>query len=250
MSRFNPFVFFSILMMLPMDISNADEGLGGNIITAPVSTPSAAWHLSQTFRPPNRGAPPQSVGGATRSGCVEEADSLLALTPSTTLGLTTSEHPSFFWYVPATTAQTAEILIRDLQENEIYRSITPIPTSGIVSFTLPENSTALEVGQTYEWFFSLICQPDDRSQDVFVSAGIQRVEVPVELATQLEQASLSDRSHLYAANGIWHDTFAILLELRRSQPSDATLISDWEELLNSAGLSQVVDKPLSTDLLR
>jgi hypothetical protein len=250
MSRLHPFVLFGIFLVLPADIGSAAEGLVGNTSSAPLSITSDTWHLSQTFRPPNRGAPAQTVGGAARSGCIEEADMLLALTPATTLGLTTSGHPTLFWYVPATNAQTAEILVRDLQENEIYHSVVPVPPSGIVSFTWPETGAALEVGKTYEWFFSLICQPDDRTQDVFISAGIQRVEVPAELATQLQQASLRDRSHLYATNGIWHDTFAILLELRRSQPNDATLISDWEELLNSAGLNQVIEKPLSSHLLR
>lgn len=205
----------------------------------------AAQLISQIFRPPNRGAPPRTVGGASRGGCLRASSQLTALTPVESLGLTTASHPTFFWYIPRTNSPTAEILIQDDHDTDIYHATIPLPgTSGIVSFTLPETAPPLEAGKTYQWYISLVCVANDRLQDVFTSAGVQRVEAEVALTEQLQQAGENDRPQIFAEAGIWHEAIASLAEQLRSNPTDPQLLSQWQALLTSVGLVQVIDQPL------
>lgn len=211
--------------------------------------PSLPQLLSQTFRPPDRGAPSETVGGATRGSCLQEELPLTALTPTTTLGLTTVGHPTFFWYVPSTPAEQAEILIRDKAGNDVYRTTVDLPDQpGIVSWTLPDRAPDLEIGQRYRWLFAIICNADDRLQDVFVSAGIERIAPDPILQTQLRQAVVTDYPQIYAEAGIWHDALMSRAASLQTNPEDEAVLADWKELLTSAGLEQIADKTLGESL--
>jgi hypothetical protein len=197
------------------------------------------------FRPPNRGAPRTTAGGATRSGsCITEKAALTALVPKSKLALTTEARPTFFLYLPKTNAQSAEFTLKDVDENDIYRTTIPLTgQSGAVSFQLPADAPALEVGKDYQWFFNVVCQPSDRLRDDFVTAWIQRVEPDQTLLSALNSAAPRQRPNIYAQAGIWQDTLAALTTLRRNRPSDPTLTEEWNSLLRSVGIEQVPGGP-------
>lgn len=201
---------------------------------------------AQTFKPPNRGAPMTTAGGASRSSCVQGGQSLTLLVPDSTLGLTLSAHPSFFVYVPPSQAKSAEFVIKDAADNDVYRATVPLSSkAGIVSLKLPQNAPGLEVGKDYRWYFSMVCRPGDRLEDVFVSAWIQRVTPDAALAKSIQRASLRSRPALYAQSGIWHDTVSSLMELRQGNPKDLTLLADWNTLMRSVGLVDMANMPIN-----
>jgi hypothetical protein len=206
------------------------------------------------FNPPNRGLPGEGrqEGGGVRGGnCPNIQNKLIPLVPATNMGLTVAEHPTLYWYVPETgggenPAPEMEFVLQDEDGKEVYNSgkLPPVGSAGIVSYTLPEKaSKPLEAGKNYQWFFSIICNPDDRSGDVRVQGWIRRAEKMPALAQELEKASERERPFIYARESLWFDTLSSLAQLHRQNPDDLTLAAKWEELLNSVSLANLAKAP-------
>ena len=211
------------------------------------------------YKPPKGIGTPETVGGGTRSGNCEQDEKTSAplltalmpdLTPGTAeFGVTVSESPQFFVYIPETSARMAEFVLKNENEEDIYRSGN-IPISGqsaIVSVSLPKNQIKLESGKNYHWYFSVICNPDNRRKDIFVEGWTQHTEMSSEVASQIQKAAPLERAKLYAEAGIWHEAVASLAELRRENPDNPALAQEWKTLLESAGLKQLAELPV--DLL-
>jgi len=195
----------------------------------------------------NRGAPGTRQGGATRGGCSSSDRTLTALVPANNLGTTTAPYPVIFFYVPPTSADVLELSLLDENDNEIYqKNLTPNKTGGIASInfsTLP-GMQPLQVGKSYHWYLSIVCNVQDRSADIFVDGWVQRIKLDPALQSELQQVSLSDRPSLYAVNGIWYDSLAALFETRTSSPNNSALVNEWADLLDSVGLNQIAREPL------
>ena len=67
-------------------------------------------------------------------------------------GLTTSERPMFWFYVPYTN-MSAEFVLQDSSENEIYKNqnIALKAKSGVIGISIPSTVIPLQVGKTYRW---------------------------------------------------------------------------------------------------
>lgn len=201
-----------------------------------------------TFVPANRGTPNNRVPGATRgSSCISSArEQLIALVPEQE-SFTTVAYPSLFFYVPQHSSQAIEFVLVDDRDREIYKTnITSNTQAGIIRLDLAKfaNFPALKNNQKYHWYLSLVCQAEDRSQDILVEGLIEKIAVDPFLANELKTAPIGDRASLYAANGIWYDALAALYQARQQRPQDPTLIKGWADLLNSVGLKTVAQKPL------
>lgn len=203
------------------------------------------------FKPIKVGAPGNLEGGATRGdGCSVGRKPLTAVMPVDNVGLTLAEYPTFFVYVPQTSAKAVEFVLLDEKYADVYTTtFTPIGTPGIVSIRLPADGKVLPlaIGKGYRWFFSMICDADDRSEDLVINGGIQRIEPPQQLVSSLQKAAVGERPTIYAEAGIWYDTIITLADLRRSSPNDLNLALDWTQLLESVGLNQISREPLVQD---
>lgn len=210
--------------------------------------------------PPEAFKTPESFAIESRGGRCEadqELDQELigrSLTPLTPKlpnhpprsGLTVSASPQFFIYSPQTTASTAEFVLKDENEEDIYRNTFPISGSAkTLVIRLPE-SVNLEVNRSYHWYFSIVCDPDNLSKNVDINAWTQRVAVNPALANELENADTLTQSGLYAQTGIWYDAIAILAQMRQENSDDAIAAENWQNLLNSAGLQEFVSIPIET----
>ncbi len=206
----------------------------------------AAPSLAQ-FRPPNRGMPGRREGGGTRGGCPIQQPGLTALMPESNLGRTLAPDPTFFWYVPQNSVAAAEFVLLDASNSEIYKAQMAVPTeAGIVRLTLPQDQPPLELGQSYRWYFSLICEPLDRSADMFTSGWVERVEPSAELSAALATAPAADLPKLYAEAGLWQDALTALASLRQSEPQNPAVIAQWQNLLQDVGLEALADQPISS----
>ena len=221
--------------------------------------------LKQSNPPPPPTNPGSSVPGGRRdpSACPQDAGAvsspeagsetgsaadlamLTALSPTTAPGLTLAEHPTFAVYVPKTSAESAEFSLRDQAGHGLYRTTLALPnTPGIISITLPDQTTPLAIGGQYTWTFAVICNLDDRLDDRFVTAFVQRIALDPTRDRQIAQTPERDRPMLYQQNGLWYDAIALLLALRRSQPHDSNLTTTWRDLLRSGGIDLIIDSSL------
>lgn len=151
-------------------------------------------------------------------------------------GLTTHEHPTFWYYVPYTkdiAGASAEFVLQDSEENTVYQSSVSLPVKpGIVSVMLPNTTMPLEISKNYRWFFKVSCS-GQQSSPIYVEGDIQRVNLNAALAQQLAAAQKREKVSIYADNGIWFDAMNLLVQLRQTNPNDVALVSDWSSLLES-----------------
>jgi hypothetical protein len=217
-----------------------------------------SFKMAQYKPPGNLGKPP-TTGGGTRGNlkCTQDAglpNPQPPLTPIMPLlapnvgavALTISEHPEFFVYVPQTSATEAEFILKDEEDNDVYRTNLALSGEpGIVSVSLPEDLPSLEVGKNYRWFFAVICDPDNRIEELVVDGWTQRQELDTDLAAKLERTTrASDRSFVYAQNGIWHDALSTLAQEIRNSNRNSLAMVQWKLLLESAGLNKITEVPL------
>lgn len=202
--------------------------------------------IAQAFRPPRRGAPITTAGGATRGQCNANSKRLTPLLPKEKLGLTIAERPTLFWSLPQATNSTAQLMILgDKESRVVYETTVTLPrTAGIFQFTLPKDAPALEVGKQYRWFLSINCKADGTGSEISVDGWIERVAATPELTKALRTANPREQVRLYAEAGIWHEAVTTLAALRLSQPRDFRLNVSWRELLRSVDLSAIMAEPL------
>ncbi len=211
-------------------------------------TAASDWQIAQAFRVPNRGTPATTEGAGTRGGSclpLSERNKLKPLIPTGNIGLTVSEHPTFFGYIPKSNAKLGEFVLRDRNNRLVYRTRFAIPSQpGIISISLPATARSLEIGKQYQWFFLLICDPEDRSDSaISPPAWIERIEQSETLAEQIKNATPETLPALYAEAGIWFDALASRVNLFSSQP-EPEWQQNWELLLTTAGLQAFVQEPL------
>ncbi|MBR8829083.1 MAG: DUF928 domain-containing protein [Gomphosphaeria aponina SAG 52.96 = DSM 107014] len=203
------------------------------------------------FVPPQGSQPTQTSGGATRGNiCAQEAivnpDKITLLVPGINQNLTTDARPTLLAYVPQTGAEKALLVIKDEQENNLYQTELPITgEAGIVSVIIPDDAPELEVGKTYKWSFVVMCNNQILPDSPGAEGQIQRVELDAAVSSQLEPGISMKNATLLGESGIWYDTVATLAELKKANPSDATINTEWENLLTSVGLEEIATKPLA-----
>jgi hypothetical protein len=199
-------------------------------------------------------------GGLSRSSqitasCDGQQISMTSLLPRTNLASlpkdkieiesTVAPRPTFFVHVSQTSGQKAEFMLINEKGDEVYKNsnITLSGSPGIISISLPANAPALEVGKSYYWSLTAICD-DDWAKNPAVDGWVKRIELNSTLANQLNRAAPRDRPALYADASIWTDAVSTLFDLRKANPNDPQLRQDWEDLLKSVGLDTVAQATL------
>ncbi|EGK85882.1 DUF928 domain-containing protein [Microcoleus vaginatus PCC 9802] len=192
--------------------------------------------------------PPTQPGRPVRGGCASISQlGLTALVPTNKIGRTVFDYPTFFFYLPQTEAESAEFILQDQSGKQIYKQdLTISNLSGVIGVSIPANKNVppLEVGQSYTWNFTVICDAQDRSADQMESGTVRRVELSADIRRQLDQADPRQKTVIYAENGIWQDALSTLAAARRDQPNDTALKADWESLLDSVTLGKIAKEPI------
>lgn len=207
----------------------------------------AAWAVP--FNPPSGGAP-KGRGGASRGDAVCSSDPETFIQRFTTLapsdsnyGLTVSQRPTLFAYIPPTSAQKAFFTIKEEHGRVHHQMMLPIASKGgILRIDLPQSAPPLKLGQRYQWGIALLCKGKLRPDSPFVSSWVQRVELPTSLTGKISPSASMEQVALYGANGIWYDMLATLADLKQQQPNNSGLQSRWSELLSSAGLGAIAQE--------
>ncbi|MBD2069459.1 DUF928 domain-containing protein [Leptolyngbya sp. FACHB-671] len=211
---------------------------------------NAGTHFAQpknvTYNPPNRGAPGETQDAGSRPACPTSEIPFTAIAPSTNWGETLASHPTFWLYLPYA-ASAVELTLSDEGHQEaVYRTTFQTAAAGIGQFSLPEDAPALEPDRLYRWQFTFVCDAETQSH-FQVTGVIVRRSPTVQLTQQLQTASPKEQVALLAAHGFWYDALDQLNQLRRLNPTDETLESDWESLLQHpvVGLEDLLPVPLT-----
>jgi len=182
-------------------------------------------------------------GGEERDFCqipdATATNKLIALVPNGYIGFTITSRPTFWFHIPFKPGVNAEFTLRDENNKIVYTTQTfqLTNTPGIVSINLPQTVSGLDIGsietgkKRYKWFFSVICNPQRRDEDKTVRGYVQRIALSPEVMNRIKQATGRDRLLLYAKNGLWYDTITELAEMRRRQPQDRQIATDWADLM-------------------
>src|SRR4028118_1533989 len=193
--------------------------------------------------------PPTGRVRSVRGGCASSSQlNLTALVPKNKIGRTVSDYPTFFFYLPQTDAELAELILEDESGNQIYQQDLTIKNlSGVIGVSIPANTNVppLEVGKSYTWKFTVVCDPEDRSSDQLETGIVRRVELSAEILGELDAADdPRQKTVIYAEKGIWQDALGTLAAARRANPKDTGLAADWESLLESATLGEIAKEPI------
>lgn len=194
----------------------------------------------------------QTSGGASRNGgqCLSPSGTVsseaMALLPPTTQALTVSGRPTFFVYVPPTTAKEASFSLQDEYGELHYQTKVALPENGgALSIPLPETASTLVEGKTYQWFFEIHCAAQFDPDNPIIEGSVSRTPMAPGLESELAASHTAlERVQLYAEAGIWYDTLGTLAQARQERPQDSALAQSWQELLNSVGLHEIANTPV------
>lgn len=202
------------------------------------STPPAQSPSTQpvVYKATKATAPSVRVTGGSR-GSGESQISLDVLTPDS-VGLTTMEQPSLFWYQskPATALFEMTLLREDRDDPVMKITVDRAATAGIQRVNLADHNVKLTAGVEYQWVVALITDPENRSSDLVASGIVQRIEPPDELKNKLSTAPPADKAGIYAEAGIWYDALTSLCNEIDSQPDNKILRESRSKLLHQVGL--------------
>lgn len=226
----------------------------GNFYTGQAQTRSLKVRYNPPAAPQNPGEPRgRGRGGGSRGPC-KNYEGLTALVPVTKTqtkeyiwGQTTSQHPTFWFYLPQelSAGMPVEFVLQDEADNYIYKTNFKAPktASGVISISVPPTATPMKVGKSYRSVLAIYCDPQRPSANVSVRSSVQRVTVPTSVQRQLAAAKTPlERAALYAGNGYWYDALTTLGEQRqRDRVKDTAIVAAWTELLAQANLQEAAN---------
>ncbi|MDJ0845105.1 DUF928 domain-containing protein [Crocosphaera sp.] len=184
-------------------------------------------------------APDRRKPAASRNDnqCNFNPQQLIALIPKNLRGKTTADSPRLYFSVPAITPNTEiEFVLRGTRDELVGKQTFSGPgRAGIMSLQLPKvpRLSASSSRNSYHWYLSVICNPNDRADDVVVEGLLQPVALPSHQLQQLEGATLEERLNFYQSYDLWHERLDTLASLRRSQPQNSRSSQQLGQLLQS-----------------
>lgn len=195
------------------------------------------------------GLPGRRIGGGTRGECSLNGHHLTALVPANNLGITQTAKPTLLFYLPSSSQpKLVEFVLQDNKNNVIHeQTYTVSGAKGIIKINLSDyqSLSELTVGKNYRWFFSIICDPLRRENDIAVDGWIQRQALDTNTAQLLKSARLAiDKADIYADQGFWQDAIATLADLIDQQPNNYQLTKNWSKLLSFESLDAIAKEPI------
>lgn len=212
--------------------------LPGYAIADFTSNPAPGW--TQPSSPLSAELPPSPDGGTpdgnrtpggTRGDCKQTNKSLTALVPKNAQGLTTAEHPVFWFYIPDApeAIHSIEFSLHDRNDTTtLYRtSLQLTKTPGIISIPLPPSPEhSLKLNESYKWRLIVNCDRQETSENVLELEGwVTRVQPSPNQV-------------------IWYDELTHLAKRYLSEPQNPEIKKAWIELLKSVGLEGLAQAPV------
>ena len=209
------------------------------------------------FQPPPKEEQPEStVGAASRQNgqCFQDflaaqkqestgdSHTMTAIVPDGNYGLTVTDHPTFWVYLPQTSAQQVILTIKEEGIKPHWQqSVSLTGEVGIIGIPLSDDAPALEIGKNYQWAVILVCGNRPNPNDPVVASWIKHVDES-QVNSQLPAKTMLEKAAVYAQKGIWYDTLNILVEEKKSSVDNWHDI--WVKYLQSGGLDAIANEPV------
>jgi hypothetical protein len=206
---------------------------------------TAAAPALPRYVPPARGAPRMRVGAGTRTaGAVARVE---ALSPES-LGHTLSASPSLYWHLSEPTQARIDFTLTDEATVEplVEKTLSGPFMAGMHRIELTGLGVQLTPDTPYQWFVSLVPDPEERSSDVVAGGGVALVDA-APLRAELAAAPADEQALVLARNGIWYDAVDTLSRRIESAPSDALARQQLASLLEQVGLPDLSAKESTAD---
>ena len=223
-------------------------------------TPVAIANVNTTvlFQPPSEDQQPESTEGAAsrqNGQCFpnflpiqqqeESGDRLniTAIVPDSNYGLTVAPRPTFWVYLPKTSAQQVILSIKEEGIKPHWQqSLSLTGEAGIMGIKLSDDAPSLEIGKNYQWAVILVCGRRPNPNDPVVAAWIKRVDESQVIDSQLPAKTMLEKAAWYAKKGIWYEALDILSEAKKSSLDNWHDI--WVKYLQSGGLDEIANEPV------
>ena len=167
--------------------------------------------------------------------------SIIPIVPKENYGLTLKERPTFWVYLPKTSAQQIILSVREEGAKPHWQqSINLTNESGIIGIKLAEDAPVLEVGKNYQWAVVLVCENRPNPNDPVVTSWIKRIDKSSVDSSQIASSELKKAAN-YAEKGIWYDALDILITEKSSIDNWQNV---WSEYLQSGGLTEIANEPI------
>jgi hypothetical protein len=188
---------------------------------------------------PDTGTPDgQQTPAGTRGETCKQTDKqtdkpFTALVPENGKGLTTAEHPSFWFYIPDAPddIHSIEFSVHDQDEKTtLYRtSLQFTKTPGVIGIPLPPSPHySLKLNEIYHWRFTVTCVGKETSGDPII----------------LELDGWVTRVQQSPNQVIWYDELTNLAKRYLLEPQNTEVKNAWAELLKAVGLEGLAQAPL------
>ena len=222
-------------------------------LLAPATLEAETINTTVLFQPPPESEQPENTDGAAsrqNQQCFKDFvtarnqeptptnQNITAIVPNENYGLTLTERPTFWVYLPQTSAQQVILSIKEEGSKPHWQqSVNLTGEAGIIGLQLSDDAPVLEVGQNYQWAVIVVCGNRPNPNDPVVTSWIKRIDAPVVNSSPTELAKAAN----YAKQGIWYDALDILI-------TEGSSINDWRniwtEYLQSGGLDTIANEPI------
>ena len=194
----------------------------------------------------NSGLPDYRTPGGSRGNCLAQGNNLTALIPNSSVNITASIAPKLFFYVPETTEQkTIEFVLRDQNDQLVHEVFLQTNgQEGIMNVEIPQEITKSlgESDASYHWYLSMICDAQDRADDVVLEGQIGYMELDNSVKQKLENSSPVEQADLFKQKGIWYDALSVVAE-GSNQVRNSAATEKWAQMLEEIGLSELSTQP-------
>ncbi|MEW6493441.1 MAG: DUF928 domain-containing protein [Cyanobacteriota bacterium] len=207
-------------------------------ISAPGWTQPSSPKIAEIPPVPDNGTPNgQRTPGGTRpelsAACKQTDKPLTALVPENGKGLTTAEHPVFWFYIPYASGDihSIEFSLHDRKETTtVYRtSLQLSKTPGVVGISLPPSPEhSLKVNESYHWRLIVNCDRKETAENILELDG---------WVTRVQQSP-----------NLWYNELTHLAKRYLLEPQNPEVKKAWTEALRSVGLEELAQEPLLSAL--
>ncbi|MDJ0648960.1 MAG: DUF928 domain-containing protein [Xenococcaceae cyanobacterium MO_188.B19] len=202
------------------------------------------------YKPPPEQKPPQtnSDGLVSRNGSCQsnQPPFLTVLAPKNNhVGQTINTNPSFSWFVPDSQSYTLKFQLYHYNQKgqrEPIWSKELQSQPGIMTISLPEHESILEVGKRYHWKVIILCNPNRPSSALVTGTDIDIVEKTPSLELLLTNAEdVAEIINIYGEYSLWYDAFdKALVHRNDNQELYLNLLENLAKLENNQDLNTII----------
>ncbi|MBF0564116.1 MAG: DUF928 domain-containing protein [Nitrospirae bacterium] len=201
--------------------------------------PAKVGSLLVNYKPPLLGKPLSRIGGGTR-GTWNNKLLLVALVPDH-VGLSTNAQPSLCWFIGKATDMRVQLTLNSPESDKpiLEKPMDVSEGGGVRCENLTADGITLEPDTEYQWYVSIVQDPQNRSKDITCSGHVKYAEPSKGVAYKLSFMKGAEAVAAYAGEGYWYDAIGLVSQLIEKAPADRTLHEIRAQLLDQAGLKNV-----------